>query len=84
VSGPGSTLQAPHVAVGLFARGLLKRLVTRIYFEDSPENAADPVLALIDPDRRATLLARRVAADGVVYRFDIALSGDRETVFFDC
>jgi protocatechuate 3,4-dioxygenase alpha subunit len=84
VPGPGSTLQAPHVAVGLFARGLLKRLVTRIYFEDSPENAADPVLALIDPGRRATLLARRLAADAVVYRFDIALSGDRETVFFAC
>jgi len=86
VPGRGNTLQAPHINLGLFSRGLLRRLVTRIYFEDCPENSEDPVLALIpDPTRRATLLARRSAgADGVVYRFDIRLQGEGETVFFDC
>jgi protocatechuate 3,4-dioxygenase alpha subunit len=86
VPGRGNTLQAPHINLGLFSRGLLRRLVTRIYFEDCPENSEDPVLALIpDPARRATLLARRSAgADGVVYRFDIRLQGEGETVFFDC
>ena len=85
VPGRGNALQAPHVNLGLFARGLLRRLVTRIYFEDAPENAEDPVLALVqDPARRATLLAKRVAGDGAVYRFDIVLQGKGETVFFDC
>ena len=86
VPGRGNTLQAPHINLGLFSRGLLRRLVTRIYFEDCPENSEDPVLALIpDPARRATLLARRSAGpDGVVYRFDIRLQGEGETVFFDC
>ena len=85
VPGRGNTLQAPHINVGLFARGLLRRLVTRIYFEDAAENAEDPVLALVaDPIRRATLLARRRDGDGVGYRFDLVLQGEGETVFFDC
>jgi protocatechuate 3,4-dioxygenase alpha subunit len=85
VPGRGNSLQAPHINVGLFARGLLRRLTTRIYFEDAAENADDPVLALVsDPVRRATLLARRVGGDGAVYRFDIVLQGDNETVFFEC
>jgi protocatechuate 3,4-dioxygenase, alpha subunit len=86
VPGRGNALQAPHINLSLFARGLLRRLVTRIYFEDCPENGEDPVLALtLDPARRATLLARRTeGADGVVYRFDIVLQGEGETVFFDC
>ena len=85
VPGRGNALQAPHINVGFFARGLLRRLVTRIYFEDAPENAEDPVLALIpDPVRRLTLLAKRVAGNGAVYRFDIVLQGASETVFFDC
>src|SRR5919108_714139 len=79
VPGRGNTLQAPHINVGLFARGLLRRLVTRLYFADAPENAEDPVLALVtDPGRRATLLAKRVADDGTVYRFDIVLQGKDE------
>jgi protocatechuate 3,4-dioxygenase alpha subunit len=83
VPGRGNTLQAPHINVGLFARGLLRRLVTRIYFEDAPGNTEDPVLALVtDPARRATLLARRAGAG--VYRFDLVLQGEGETVFFDC
>ena len=67
--------------VSVLARGLLKRLATRIYFDDEAEaNAADPVLAAVDADRRDTLIARR---DGEAYRFDVRLQGDGETVFFD-
>ena len=82
VPGPDGVRQAPHVEVSVFARGLLKRLVTRIYFGDEAEaNARDPILALVaDPAERATLIAAR-AADG--YNFDIRLQGDGETVFFD-
>jgi len=80
VPGPGNTLQAPHIAVGVLGRGLLKRLVTRIYFEDEPSNAEDPILALAAADRRGTLIARK---HGAVWRFDIRLQGEDETVFFD-
>jgi protocatechuate 3,4-dioxygenase, alpha subunit len=82
VPGPGGAPQAPHIAVSLFARGLLQRLVTRIYFDDEgPANDADPVLGLVgDQAARATLLAR-TTADG--YRFDLRLQGDDATVFFD-
>jgi len=73
-------LQAPHIDVSLFARGLLDRVVTRIYFADEADaNAEDAVLQTVPADRRDTLLATP-AADG--YRFDIDLQGDRETVFF--
>ncbi len=63
--------------------GILKRLVTRIYFSDAPENSEDPILALVPEDRRATLIAARETGGANVYRFDIHLSGPRETVFFD-
>jgi protocatechuate 3,4-dioxygenase alpha subunit len=82
VPAPDGTLQAPHLAVGVFARGLLKRLATRLYFGDAPENAGDPTLALVDEARRGTLIARREAADSPLYRFDIILQGEGETVFF--
>lgn len=73
--------QAPHVDVSVFARGLLDRVVTRIYFDDeAAANRADPVLSSVLSDRRATLVARTV--DGG-YRFDIRLQGEAETVFFD-
>lgn len=74
--------QAPHVDVSVFARGILTRLITRIYFEDeAAANAMDPVLRSIDdPALRATLIASR-SADG--YTFDIHLQGALETVFFD-
>jgi protocatechuate 3,4-dioxygenase alpha subunit len=80
VSGPGNSWQAPHIAIGVFARGLLKRLVTRAYFAASPENAHDPILARVPEGRRSTLMAR---AEGAVWRFDIVLQGTGETVFFD-
>jgi len=74
-------LQAPHIAVTLMARGMLNRVVTRIYFGDEDEaNAADPILALVPAERRETLIAR--PEDGG-YRFDIRLQGPGETVFFD-
>ncbi|KUL95165.1 protocatechuate 3,4-dioxygenase [Bosea sp. WAO] len=79
--GPNGAMQAPHLTVSVFARGLLIRLATRIYFDDEPGNTADPVLALVPEERRATLIARR-GADGV-YRFDVRLQGEGETVFFD-
>ncbi len=81
VPGPGGTTQAPHLAVSVFARGLLHRVVTRIYFADREEaNAADPVLLSVPSARRDTLLAQPTD-DG--YRFDIRLQGPGETVFFD-
>lgn len=79
--GPDGTMQAPHLSVSVFARGLLLRLATRIYFSDDPLNTEDPVLALVPADRRATLVAQR-GADGV-FRFDIRLQGKDETVFFE-
>jgi protocatechuate 3,4-dioxygenase alpha subunit len=81
VPGPGGATQAPHVEVSVFARGLLNRVVTRIYFADEARaNAADPVLRTVPEERRATLLAEPVAEDG--YRFDVHLQGEGETVFF--
>jgi protocatechuate 3,4-dioxygenase alpha subunit len=81
VPGPDGAPQAPHIDVSVFARGLLIRLATRIYFDDEPGNAADPVLALVPAERRGTLIAKR-GADGV-FRLDIRLQGEGETVFFD-
>lgn len=81
VPGPSGQAQAPHILVGLLARGVLTRLVTRIYFDDESANETDPILDLVPVARRPTLLARR-DADGW-YRFDIRLQGENETVFFD-
>ena len=67
--------------MGLFARGLLTRLVTRIYFEDEPANRDDPILAEVAPDRRPTLVAAR-RGEGR-YAHTITLQGPNETVFFD-
>lgn len=76
---------APHIAVGLFGRGLLKRLVTRAYFADEDANADDATLALVPAARRDTLMARKVGSEdgATVWRFDIILQGGDETVFFD-
>lgn len=73
--------QAPHINVAIFARGLLRHLYTRVYFEEEAEaNSADAVMQCIPEARRSTLLARR---DGDHYVFDIRLQGDAETVFLD-
>jgi protocatechuate 3,4-dioxygenase alpha subunit len=80
VPAPDGEPQAPHLVVLVFARGLLKQLVTRLYFPDeSDANAADPILSELDETERATLIAR--AEDGGL-RFDIRLQGDGETTFF--
>jgi protocatechuate 3,4-dioxygenase alpha subunit len=80
VPGPDGEPQAPHLVVLVFARGLLKQLVTRLYFPDELEaNAADPILSELDETERATLIAH--AEDGGL-RFDIRLQGDGETTFF--
>jgi protocatechuate 3,4-dioxygenase alpha subunit len=84
--GPGGRTEAPHIDVSVFARGLLDRVVTRIYFPDeTAANAADPVLAAITAgDRRATLIAVTEPGAGPgTFRFDIRLQGGRETVFLD-
>jgi protocatechuate 3,4-dioxygenase alpha subunit len=81
VPGPDGKLQAPHITVTLFMRGLLKQLQTRIYFPDDPANSDDPVLNLIPPERRGSLIAKR-RADGEL-EWNVVLQGRNETVFFD-
>jgi len=86
VTGRDGVPQAPHVNLWIVARGINLGLNTRMYFEDEARaNAEDPVLRLIEWEvRRETLVGRRELRDGVpVYRFDIRLQGERETVFFD-
>ena len=75
--------QAPHLNVMVFARGLLRRMPTRIYFAGDPANDDDPVLALVPKDRRATLLAQPAPGEPGTWRFDVNLGGAQETVFFD-
>jgi protocatechuate 3,4-dioxygenase alpha subunit len=78
--------QAPHISIAVLGRGLLNHLYTRLYFGDEPATAHDPVLQRVPADRRATLIAQRDAATAgaeVVYRFDVVLQGEGETVFFD-
>jgi protocatechuate 3,4-dioxygenase alpha subunit len=86
VAGPDETLQAPHIAVTVFARGLLKHLVTRIYFPGAAGNDEDPLLKAVPAERRGTLIAQALAGKGN-YQFDIVLQqhpgGRPETVFFD-
>lgn len=82
VPGPGNTLQAPHINVTVFARGMLQHLTTRIYFEGEALNNDDPILARVaDTKRRETLIAKKQNGK-VAYRFDIVLQGESETVFF--
>jgi len=83
VSGPEKVLQAPHVNLNLFARGLLKHLPTRIYFAGDPANEEDPILGLVPEDRRATLMAQPDPGQSGAWYFEIHLGGDCETVFFD-
>lgn len=81
VAGPNDALQAPHLVVVVFMRGLLKHLVTRIYFPDEASNTEDPILNLVPAERRATLVARNVSAG--VLEWNVVLQGEAETVFFD-
>jgi protocatechuate 3,4-dioxygenase alpha subunit len=84
VPGPDGGMQAPHINVNIFARGVLKQLVTRIYFEGEAANDGDPILALVPADARHTLIAKRAPDGGTpAYVFDIRLQGENETVFFE-
>jgi protocatechuate 3,4-dioxygenase alpha subunit len=85
VEGPGGRLQAPHINLVLGARGMMRHAFTRIYFEGDARLDHDAVLALVPEQRRPTLLARAAGQrDGsAVYRFDIRLQGEGETVFFE-
>ena len=83
VPGSNGTFQAPHMNVSVFARGIMKRLATRIYFAGDPANHEDPVLALVPKERRDTLMARPDPHTGTDWYFDIHLCGEDETVFFD-
>ena len=85
VMGADGKPQAPHIVFCIFSRGMLRQIYTRLYFSDeAAANAADPILALVPADRRGTLVAHKQPSDGVpVYRFDIRVQGDNETVFFD-
>jgi len=77
------TQQAPHLTLAVFARGMLKQLYTRVYFAGDAANDDDPVLKLIPPDRRDTLMARPDPTRPGYWLFDVRLQGDQETVFFD-
>jgi len=82
VPGRGNAQQAPHIAIAVFARGLLKALVTRAYFEGERLNETDPLLSSIeDPERRRTLIAHPLGDN--TWRLDIRLQGSGETVFLD-
>jgi protocatechuate 3,4-dioxygenase alpha subunit len=76
-------LQAPHLNVTLFARGLLKHLITRMYFPHDPANAEDAVLQSVPRDRRGTLIAAPTSSRNDALVWNIVLQGERETVFFE-
>ena len=76
-------MQAPHLMLAVFARGMLKQLYTRVYFAGEPANEEDPVLALVPADRRHTLMAEADPTRRGNWRFDVRLQGEQETVFFD-
>jgi protocatechuate 3,4-dioxygenase alpha subunit len=78
---PAGGLQAPHINVSIFARGVLNRLATRLYFDGDPALSDDPVLKLVEPQRRDTLIAKRDPTGA--WRLPIHLGGPNETVFFD-
>lgn len=83
VPGPDGKLQAPHLVVTIFMRGLLKQLHTRIYFPDDAANDDDAILQLVPADRRETLIARPVSRDNAAMEWNVYLQGPNETVFFD-
>jgi protocatechuate 3,4-dioxygenase alpha subunit len=84
VPGPDGRPQAPHLVVSVFMRGLLRRLVTRIYFPEDPANPDDFVLNLVEPARRGTLIAKKVVGQSAALEWNVILQGAEETVFFDC
>ena len=83
VPGSDGKLQAPHLAVSVFTRGLLRRLITRIYFPDESSNAGDFALGLVEAGRRETLIAKKIDGRDGVLEWNVVLQGPGETVFFD-
>jgi protocatechuate 3,4-dioxygenase alpha subunit len=83
VPGPKAGEQAPHLMVSVFMRGVLRRMVTRIYFPGEARNAADFILNLVDPARRSTLIAKKTAGTPGTLEWNVVLQGPEETVFFD-
>jgi protocatechuate 3,4-dioxygenase alpha subunit len=83
VPGPDNKDQAPHLVISIFMRGLLKRLTTRMYFPNDARNASDPILNLVDPARRATLVAKSMTGGAGDLGWNVILQGMHETVFFD-
>jgi protocatechuate 3,4-dioxygenase alpha subunit len=83
VPGPNGNLQAPHLEISVFTRGLLRRLITRIYFPDEPGNAEDLALNLVDAGRRGTLIAKSMNGRPGALEWNVILQGPGETVFFD-
>jgi protocatechuate 3,4-dioxygenase, alpha subunit len=83
VPGPNGSLQAPHIEVAVFMRGLLKQLMSRVYFPEEPSNAEDPILRLVEPERRPTLIASNIAGQDGLLEWNVICSGENETVFFD-
>ena len=84
VLGPYGKAQAPHLVISVFMRGLLRRLITRMYFPAGAANEADVMLGLVPVERRHTLVARTDGDNEKSLRWDIHLQGDSETVFFEC
>lgn len=83
VPGPGDSLQAPHLVVLVFMRGLLRHLVTRMYFPGEPSNETDPILRLLPPERWPTLIATPSREEANVLMWNVVMQGENETVFFD-
>jgi protocatechuate 3,4-dioxygenase alpha subunit len=84
VPGPDDKPQAPHIVVCIYSRGMLRQVYTRLYFSDeAAANASDPILTLVPEDRRGTLIAHKQSGGQSLYRFEIHMQGDNETVFFD-
>ena len=84
VPAPDGTLQAPHLAINIFMRGLLRHLVTRIYFPSEVSNDDDNLLNQVMAHRRHTLIAKKISKSDNELEWNIVLQGENETVFFDC
>ena len=83
-AGGRQKLQAPHLVVSVFTRGLLRRLITRMYFPEEPSNSEDFALNLVDPARRHTLIVNKMDGGAGALEWNVILQGTDETVFFDC
>ncbi|MGD0570597.1 MAG: protocatechuate 3,4-dioxygenase subunit alpha [Candidatus Sulfotelmatobacter sp.] len=83
VPGPNGEEQAPHLVISVFMRGVLRRLVTRMYFPDDARNSGDQILDLVEAARRSTLIAKKTAGGSGSLEWNVILQGPEETVFFD-